>query len=221
MNEHVADELLEAVWRCREERCAGIDAVLHMAHVDAGRAELTRLADAGLVVFEGDKVSLSEDGERRASGILRRHRLAERLIVDVLGLTVEQSELPACAYEHTVVPEVTDCICTLLGHPRECPHGNPIPAGDCCEQGRRGVDPALLPLADVGVGRSARVAYIRPQHHDRLHVLLSMGISPGVPVRVHQRTPMLVLSVDSAEFAMDRHVAGDIWVWLDPDAVSP
>lgn len=216
MDHHITDELLEAVWRGREDGDPRVEAVLGACHAAAGREELAELALEGLVLLDGQSVELSPEGERRAAGILRRHRLAERLIVDVLGRTVEQSELPACAYEHAVVPEVTDCICTLLGHPRECPHGKPIPPGECCEQGLRGVSQALLPLSGVEVGRQGRVAYLRPHHHDRLHVLLSMGIAPGVRLRVHQRTPMLVIAVDAAEFAMDLDVAGDIWVWLEP-----
>jgi DtxR family Mn-dependent transcriptional regulator len=150
--------------------------------------------------------------------IIRRHRLAERLFADVLGMNMEQIEKAACNFEHAVVPEVTEGICTLLGHPHECPHGKPIPPGKCCRERRQEVKQAVMPLSEVLCGRQGRVAYVRPQNHDRLHLLLSMGIAPGAHLSVHQRTPVMVVTVEQSEFAMDREVAKDVYVWLDPKA---
>jgi hypothetical protein len=70
--------------------------------------------------------------------VIRRHRLAERLFMDVLSIRDEgEIESSACKFEHILSPEVTDRICTLLGHPLACPHGSPIPQGDCCQRGQR------------------------------------------------------------------------------------
>jgi Mn-dependent DtxR family transcriptional regulator len=67
--------------------------------------------------------------------VIRRHRLAERLFTDTLSLRDDaQIESNACTFEHILSPEVTEKICTFLGHPRQCPHGSPIPPGPCCEQ---------------------------------------------------------------------------------------
>jgi putative ABC transport system ATP-binding protein len=78
-------------------------------------------------------VELTPRGRDRAGGIIRRHRLAERLFTDSLAMDSESEiEQQACKFEHILSPEATDKICTFLGHPRTCPHGAPIPPGPCC-----------------------------------------------------------------------------------------
>lgn len=78
-------------------------------------------------------VELTPRGRERASSIIRRHRLAERLFTDSLAMDSESEiEQQACKFEHILSPEATDRICTFLGHPRTCPHGAPIPPGACC-----------------------------------------------------------------------------------------
>ena len=78
-------------------------------------------------------VELTPRGRERAGGIIRRHRLAERLFTDSLAMDSESEiEQQACKFEHILSPEATDKICTFLGHPRTCPHGTPIPPGPCC-----------------------------------------------------------------------------------------
>ena len=78
-------------------------------------------------------VELTARGRQRAADIIRRHRLAERLFTDSLALDSEtEIEEQACKFEHILSPEVTDKICSFLGHPRTCPHGAAIPPGPCC-----------------------------------------------------------------------------------------
>lgn len=77
-------------------------------------------------------VSLTEEGKTKARNIVRRHRLAERLLVDILNIPKENIERVACGFEHSINAEVEEEICKLLKHPAFCPHGNSIPAGKCC-----------------------------------------------------------------------------------------
>ena len=77
-------------------------------------------------------VSLTEEGKTKARNIVRRHRLAERLLVDILNIPKENIERVACGFEHSINAEVEEEICKLLKHPALCPHGNSIPAGKCC-----------------------------------------------------------------------------------------
>jgi putative ABC transport system ATP-binding protein len=78
-------------------------------------------------------VELTPRGRERAGAIIRRHRLAERLFTDSLAMDSESEiEQQACKFEHILSPEATDKICTFLGHPKTCPHGAAIPAGECC-----------------------------------------------------------------------------------------
>jgi DtxR family Mn-dependent transcriptional regulator len=94
-------------------------------------------ADAALPPGDGSLiVEFTERGRQRASNVIRRHRLAERLFADTLhwedDLAVESQ---ACKFEHILSTEATDRICGFLGHPETCPHANPIPAGECCARG--------------------------------------------------------------------------------------
>jgi putative ABC transport system ATP-binding protein len=93
------------------------------------------LKPTGVSVGDGSMVvELTERGRHRAADIIRRHRLAERLFTDSLALESESEiEQQACKFEHILSPEATDKICTFLGHPKTCPHGAPIPRGNCCE----------------------------------------------------------------------------------------
>ena len=78
-------------------------------------------------------VELTPRGRARAGNIIRRHRLAERLFTDSLAMDSEtEIEQQACKFEHILSPEATDKICAFLGHPKTCPHGAPIPPGECC-----------------------------------------------------------------------------------------
>jgi putative ABC transport system ATP-binding protein len=106
------------------------------------------LKPAGVSVGDGSQVvALTARGRRRAADIIRRHRLAERLFTDSLALDSESEiEQQACKFEHILSPEATDKICSFLGHPKTCPHGAPIPPGQCC--GR--TDALVDALAAVG-----------------------------------------------------------------------
>jgi len=92
------------------------------------------LKPAGVSTGDGSAiVELTERGRHRAADIIRRHRLAERLFTDSLAMDSEtEIEQQACKFEHILSPEATDKICAFLGHPRTCPHGAPIPPGQCC-----------------------------------------------------------------------------------------
>jgi putative ABC transport system ATP-binding protein len=82
-------------------------------------------------------VELTPRGRRRAADIIRRHRLAERLFTDSLAMDSEtEIEEQACKFEHILSPQATDKICSFLGHPVTCPHGAPIPPGECCKRTR-------------------------------------------------------------------------------------
>jgi Mn-dependent DtxR family transcriptional regulator len=83
-------------------------------------------------------------GQQRAADVIRRHRLAERLFTQTLKVQNEEEiEQQACKFEHILSPEVTDKICSFLGHPESCPHGSPIPAGECCDKAGRLGDRSL------------------------------------------------------------------------------
>lgn len=213
MKSHQIDELLEAIWICREESEPTLACVFRNAHTEMDHQVILQMEIQGLIRLEQNVVLLTAEGEVAASNIIRNHRLAERLFTDVLGMPIDKIEQAACTFEHTLVPEVTESICTILGHPVECPHGKSIPRGACCKERRKKATRAIMPLSDESCSKFARVSYLRSRNLTRLNQLLSMGIIPGVEVQLHQRKPVLVLSVDHSEFAMDHDVASDVYVW--------
>jgi DtxR family Mn-dependent transcriptional regulator len=210
-------EVLEAVWTLQEQGSSTVDQVLRDAAGPVSRELLETLAAEGLLaVDDSNHVRLLPKGRMMAEQIIRRHRLAERLICDVLGSQVEDSEAAACEYEHLLAEGITNSICTLLGHPRTCPHNKPIPEGDCCRQARDEVKPIVVSCDQLRVGESARVAYLCTREHSRLLKLSALGISPGVSLRLIQKWPAYVVQCEETEIALESGVAQNIYVWQAP-----
>jgi putative ABC transport system ATP-binding protein len=127
------DHLLEQIWVSGEEASpAHVDDMQAQVTVDATRT-IERLADLHLVEVRDGAVCLTETGSRRARDVVRRHRLAERLFKDTFSIDDSEAHQQACKFEHIISPELDQRICSFLGHPTTCPHGNPIPPGDCCD----------------------------------------------------------------------------------------
>lgn len=215
MNGREVEEVLEALWMCGEKKEHRLEAIKECCDVPIDQDLLSALEKDGLIAYEGDMVLLTREGKNRAAQVVRRHRLAERLFVDVLNMPLHQAEEGACEFEHILAPQVAESICTLLGHPRECPHGAPIPMGRCCVEARDVVDNVVVPLTRLEAGRTAKIAYVSTPSHSRLHKLISFGLTPGMTLRVHQRSPSYVISCEQTELALEEEVAGDIYVWKD------
>ena len=213
MNNREIEEVLEALWTCSEKKDHRLESLKKCCHVPIDQALLSTLEKDDLIAYEGEMVLLTRDGKARAGQVIRRHRLAERLFVDVLNMPLHQAEEGACEFEHLLAPQVAESICTLLGHPRECPHGERIPMGKCCVEAKDIVDNVVIPLNRLEAGRTAKVAYISTPSHPRLHKLISFGLTPGVSLKVHQRSPSYVISCEQTELALEEDVASSIYVW--------
>jgi DtxR family Mn-dependent transcriptional regulator len=215
MQAREVEELLEAVFTEREHGRSDAGGVISRAGAHAGDAGLRGLAvleGDGLVRLDGAAVTLTDEGERRARGVVRRHRLAERLFKDLLAVSENTMENQACEFEHILSPEATDSVCTLLGHPPTCPHGKPIPPGDCCGSYQKTVRPLVTGLASFELGARARIVFIAPKFHDRMDRLAALGVVPGSEVRLHQRAPSFVIEVGETTIALDPEIAGEIFV---------
>ena len=207
-------EILEAVWTQEEAGNASLDESGSRGRAEVKDDLLQELRRQDLITLEGgDRVKLLPAGRRLAEKIIRRHRLAERLICDVLGAHVDDSEDAACEFEHLLAEGITSSICTLLGHPRFCPHNRPIPEGDCCRQAREEVKPIVGTCDQLEIGESARIAYLCTREHALLMKLSNLGISPGASVRLLQRWPSYVIQCDETEIAIEESVARNIYVW--------
>ncbi|MHC5077608.1 MAG: metal-dependent transcriptional regulator [Planctomycetota bacterium] len=207
------EEVLEAIWICSEANDHSVTSVIDRAHAPVDDVLLSNLETRGWIARTDGILLMTKAGKDLTAPIIRRRRLAERLMVDALKMTADDVEKPACEFEHLLVPEVTESICTLLGHPRICPHGLPIPPGKCCEEAREVVDQVAVPASKLGIGECARVDCIIPKTHSRLHKLMSFGINPGVEIQVHQKSPAYVIRCEHAEIGLEKDVADDIFVW--------
>ncbi|MBI4949005.1 MAG: metal-dependent transcriptional regulator [Deltaproteobacteria bacterium] len=208
------EEVLEFVWSQRERGSNSIRELLAIEEVaeEADIETLRRMAGNNLIRMDGDAVVLSSDGEKLAEAAIRRHRLAERLLTEVLSMDAESIEKNACSFEHTLSHEVTDSICTLLGHPPMCPHGLPIPKGDCCRKTGGELKPILQQLSALDVGETGRIAFIVSNVHSRLDKLGTLGIVPGSSVRVHQKRPAFVIQIGETTLALDPEIIKEIYV---------
>ena len=141
------DHLLEQVWICGEEGKPALVEVLRatgpagnlpvLPDEPAGRV-LGRMSELQLVELQDGQVQLTPGGSRRARDVVRRHRLAERLFKDTFAVDDSELHNQACKFEHIISPELDQRICSFLGHPKTCPHGNPIPPGECCNGKSKG-----------------------------------------------------------------------------------
>src|SRR5438876_2349617 len=136
------DHLLEQIWVCGEEgkpaqpehlHATGPAGSLPVVSEEPATRMLSRMSDLHLVQMQNGEVQLTPVGSQRARDVVRRHRLAERLFKDTFSVDDSEAHTQACKFEHIISPELDQRICTFLGHPKTCPHGNPIPPGDCCD----------------------------------------------------------------------------------------
>lgn len=207
------DEHLETLWHLLENDESDRDNFKRHTKGAFDEEILVTLKTDAYITFDGDKIKLTEKGHAHAEQVIRRHRLAERLLIDVLGMKLGDIETGACEFEHILAPELVESICTLLGHPRECPHGGRIPEDECCQQARKTLSSAVIPLSEVEVGEESKVAYINTRSNSRMHKLSHFGIIPGAFVSVHQRYPSFVIKCGSNQIALEEGIAKEIYIW--------
>jgi len=129
----VFDEVLEQMWLLGEQGLEPSQKTLVVPDVVDTRSALVSMTELRLIsVDESGRVAWTPKGELRARGIIRRHRLAEKLFFEKFDMDAQQAESNACQLEHILSQEVTDSVCAFLGHPSSCPHDKPIPRGGCC-----------------------------------------------------------------------------------------
>jgi putative ABC transport system ATP-binding protein len=132
--QELTDNLLKAIWHAQEDTGKLVVSAEDVPEFVPNRATFLLMAQEGLVRLEGRELLLTSLGEPRATEVIRRHRLAERLFHDTFGIDNAVVDEHAGRIEHTLTPQVTEKICIFLKHPRTCPHGSPIPPGVCCRR---------------------------------------------------------------------------------------
>jgi DtxR family Mn-dependent transcriptional regulator len=206
-----AEEILESLWIVTEEKGenAAHFETLQIGQDDEALAELVGLA---YVEVRGERVHLRREGRAEARMTVRRHRLAERLMMDILDIKGRSGDERACEFEHLLHHGVDTKICTLLNHPTTCPHGKPIPPGSCCEQARQEGDVGVVALTELKAGEHGEIAYLSATDAGKMQKLMSMGVLPGSDLEVTRTYPTYIFKVGHSEFAVDDELAREIFV---------
>ena len=173
---------------------------------------LKAMVEQKLINLRDSNITFTESGKERAKLIIRRHRIAERLLNDVLEMRGDECERGACQFEHFVNEEIIASICTLLGHPAVCPHGNKIPQGECCLSAKKNLEPVISPLSTIKAGKTVKVVYISTKSHASLDRLSGIGVIPGLELTIHQKFPSMILQYGETQLALDNDIAKNVFV---------
>ncbi len=207
------EEYLEAIHSLDEEGADVIQARLaqRLGHSAPSVSEMVRrLRTEGYVRIEGRSVTLTDKGRATAESVVRKHRLAERLLTDVIGLEWHRAHLEAGRWEHVISDDVEDRLVKLLGNPSTCPHGNPIP-------GTVGSARTQIALSQAEPGDRVRLERVTEQVEldtDSLAYLSGHGFTPGVEARVVARAPdgTLTLDLQGSTIALGPALAQQLFV---------
>ena len=203
-----AEEILETLWAHTEQE-QGEPVDLGIAKAEP---EIDELWKSGYIKLISNKAILTEKGKSEGEKIVRRHRLAERLFSDILDIKKKLIHPLSCQFEHLLHEGVEDHICTLLGHPKTCPHGKPIPEGTCCREAKENAGKIVSPLNRLKVNQKGKVVYIHTKDQKKLQKLMAMGVLPGMSIALIQKFPSHVFQIGQSQFAVDKELAECVFV---------
>lgn len=210
----VIEEYLECIYRLQEKSgVARTNDIVKSLGVVPGTVTNTVewLEKEGLVTHKPYKgVKLTEKGRKIALQVIRRHRLSERLLTDILHMEWDKVHDAACKLEHSLTDEIIKPLEKALKHPKTCPHGNPIPTkcGGIIEENSR-------PLIELAAGEQSTIVKITEESTDLLHYLDELGLVPGVSVEILEKAPLngpITVKVGSTSHAVSRAIASIIQV---------
>jgi len=208
------EEYLEAVYRLEHEgpgvTTSGLASALGVAPASVS-GMLKKLAKDGYVqqISRGE-VKLTEKGLAVGVRVLRRHRIAERFLTDVLGMPWDQVHDEACVLEHAISAKVEERLLHLLNEPSTCPHGQPIPPSDLSAPVRDGE-----PLAQVPEGTHGRVESVTEEFPEILRYLAEIGLRPGIAITLVSKAPLggpLTIAIDGKQHAISLELAALVTV---------
>lgn len=206
---------LRTVWELQEEGIPPLRArLVERLGVSAPAVSETvaRLEDDGLVVLdEQRRVQLTDAGRHVAASVMRKHRLAERLLTDVIGLDWEQAHNEACRWEHVISDMVEQRLVEVLGGPETSPFGNPIPAGDAAQVWSDLVT-ARQAAEEGAKGTVARISERLQVDVEAMRRLKDRGVTPGATVVCRMVDGTVRIEVDGAAVDLEPDVADLVWV---------
>ena len=210
----VIEEYLECIFKLQEKSgVARTNDIVKSLGVVPGTVTNTVewLEKEGLVTHKPYKgVKLTEKGRKIALQVIRRHRLSERLLTDILHMKWDKVHDAACKLEHSITDEIIKPLEKTLGHPKTCPHGNPIPTkcGGIIEEESQ-------PLTALNEREQGTIVKITEEKADLLRYLDTMGLVPGASLEVVGKAPFngpITIKVGRTNHALSREVASIIKV---------
>jgi len=208
------EEYLECIFKLQEKSgVARTNDIVKSLGVVPGTVTNTVewLEKEGLVTHKPYKgVKLTEKGRKIALQVIRRHRLSERLLTDILHMKWDKVHDAACKLEHSITDEIIKPLEKTLGHPKTCPHGNPIPTkcGGIIEEESQ-------PLTTLNEREQGTIVKITEEKADLLRYLNTMGLVPGASLEVVGKAPFngpITIKVGRTNRALSREVASIIKV---------
>lgn len=169
---------------------------------------MRRLQEGGFIDYEPNKgVSLTGEGRRKAVSIVRRHRLWERFLTDILGVKWDKAHEEACRLEHAISPETEDRLASLMGDTDTCPHGHPIPDRDGNIR-----DQDVRPLSGFKPQQKVRISVIAREDAQLLQKVEKLGLKPGTVVFIESkdREGSMKLKLDDRKVVLDKDAARDL-----------
>lgn len=207
------EELAEELWTLGEEGRDLMGDVFEASRVVRVEGVLEEMQARDLARVDGARVTLTTAGRELAQRQVRRHRLAEMLLITVLEVADDAAaNRTACVMEHVLDSAMTDSVCAFLGHPQRCPHGKPIPPGACCRTFSGVLQPLVQPLARLAPGEWGRIVHIVPRESGLMVRLASLGLVPGTTLHLQQTRPALVVRVGETTLALESSIASEIFV---------
>lgn len=210
----IVEEYLEAIYKLQERNgAARTSDLVNMLHVVAGTVTNTveRLEKWGYVTHEPYRgVKLTERGRRLALEVIRKHRLSERLLTDILHMKWDKVHEAACKLEHGITDEILKPLEKALKHPKTCPHGNPIPTkcGGIIEEESQS-------LSDLKEAEQGIIMKIINEESELLRYLENLGLVPGASVTILEKVPFdgpITIKVKAFAHSISRTVASIIQV---------
>ena len=202
------EEILESLWvELVENKRKSCDSSLLKDN-----ESLKVLVELNYVNIKDNQITLTQKGEEESRSCVRRHRLAERLFVDVFDIKKTAVHEPSCRFEHLLHKGLDDNICTLLGHPKKCPHGKDIPEGPCCRDAKRLPGKVIVPLSDLDTKVRAKISYLHTHERNAMQKAIAMGALPNTEISLIQKSPSYVFQIGKSQFAIDKELASQIYV---------
>ncbi len=210
----IIEEYLEGIYRLQDKSgVARTSELVNLLKVAPGTVTNTveRLEREGYITHEPYRgVKLTEKGRKIALQVIRRHRLSERLLTDILHVEWDKAHGAACELEHAITDDIVKNLEKVLGHPKTCPHGNPIPT----KCGKLFEDESES-LADLNPREEGIMTKITEEEADLLQYLATLGLKPGAYIEIVEKAPFngpITLKVDGINRALSRKMASIVKV---------